>query len=157
MKPSTGRRKKETDRELTLRIVLLAPPAGVDFGLQKGRGVAYETVQTQRSNGQDLRFEFCVGVRTVKKGAVSDFRGPFVQGPRGQRFIYIDIGTYAGQANTPWSRRLKIPVTGITADMIKRASADVQTVLETRVPGTGRDGGPNCATVKPFAGWKLGR
>ena len=27
-------------------------------------------------------------------------------------------------------------------------------IFETRVPGTGRDGGPNCATVKPFAGWK---
>jgi len=21
--------------------------------------------------------------------------------------------------------------------------------------GTGKDGGPNCATVKPFGGWKL--
>ena len=156
MKPSTGPRKKETERELTFRIVLLAPPAGVDFGLQKGRGGAYETVQTQRSKGQDLRFEFCVGVRTVKKGAVSDFRGPFVQGPRGQRFVYIDIGTYAGQANTPWSRRLKIPLSGITADMVER-TLHAHSVLETQVPGTGRDGGPNCATVKPFAGWKLGR
>jgi Family of unknown function (DUF5990) len=26
-------------------------------------------------------------------------------------------------------------------------------ILETKVPGTGRDGGPNCATVKPFEGW----
>jgi hypothetical protein len=28
-------------------------------------------------------------------------------------------------------------------------------VLEARVPGTGKDGGPSCATVKPFEGWKL--
>jgi hypothetical protein len=51
------------ERELTLRIVLEAPPPGVDFGLQKGRGAEYETIQTQRSKGNDLRFEFTVGVR----------------------------------------------------------------------------------------------
>jgi hypothetical protein len=28
-----------------------------------------------------------------------------VQGPPGQRFVYIGIGTYAGQTGTPWSRR----------------------------------------------------
>jgi hypothetical protein len=27
-------------------------------------------------------------------------------------------------------------------------------VLEARVPGVGRDGGPACATVKDFDGWK---
>jgi hypothetical protein len=27
-------------------------------------------------------------------------------------------------------------------------------VLEARVPGTGRDGGPTCPTVKDFEGWK---
>jgi len=27
-------------------------------------------------------------------------------------------------------------------------------VLEACVPGTGRDGGPACATVKDFDGWK---
>src|SRR5258708_7459086 len=47
-------------RELTLRIVLERPPKGVDFGLQKGRGSAYETVQKQRSKGSDLVFAFIV-------------------------------------------------------------------------------------------------
>jgi len=27
--------------------------------------------------------------------------------------------------------------------------------METHVPGTGKDGGSNCATVKPFGGWHL--
>ena len=132
------------DRELTLRIVLERPPKGVDFGLQKGRGSAYETVQTQRSKGQDLRFQFTAGVRGPA------LVGPFVQGPAGQRFVYIDIGTYAGQADTCWSRRLKIPLTGIAVDRIAATA-----ILEARGPGTGKDGGPNCATVKPFGGWKV--
>ena len=78
-----------------------------------------------------------------------------MQGPAGQRFVYIDIGTCAGQTGTPWSRRLKIPLNGITWELVDRASTDARAVLESRVPGTGRDGGPNCATVKPFAGWTL--
>jgi hypothetical protein len=139
--------------ELTFRVVLEKPPAGVDYGVQMGRGAAYETAQKQRCKGNDLRFEFTVGIRSSKPAA-PDFRGPVVQGPLGQRFVYIDIGTYAGQTDTPWSRRLKIPLIGITWDVIDRALAG-QMVLETRVPGTARDGGPTCATVKPFGGWKL--
>jgi hypothetical protein len=125
--------------------------------LQIGRGADYETIQKQRSKGNDLHFEFSVAMRAPNKKAEPDFSGPVVQGPPGQRFVYIDIGTYAGQADTPWSRRLKIPLIGITWDMIDRASADARTVLETRVPGTGKDGGPSCATMKPFDGWKLAR
>jgi hypothetical protein len=50
---------------------------------------------------------------------------------------------------------LKIPLAGITWMMLGEALADAQMVLETRVPGTGRDGSPSCATVKPFDGWKV--
>ena len=135
-----------------LRIVLEAPPAGVDYGLQKGRGSIYETVQTHRSVGADLTFDF--GAEAQPSDAAVDFRGPFVQGPRGGRFVYIDIGACAGQMNTPWSRRLKIPLSGITPQMIRRVASE-NSVLEARVPGTGRDGTPACASVKDFAGWKV--
>ncbi len=133
------------------RIVLEAPPTDVDYGLQKGRGSMYETVQAQRSHGGDLRFEFDAEVKA--SGDESDFRGPFVQGPAGGRFVYIGIGTYAGQTGTPWSRRLKVPLAGITADMIRRAARGA--VLEASVPGTGRDGTPACASVRDFGGWKV--
>jgi len=136
------------DREFTLRITLEKPTAGVDFGLQKGHGSNYETVQTQRSEGKDLSFECSVRVARAQDG-LPNFLGPFAQGPVGQKFIYIDIGTCAGQTATCWSRRLKIPFYGITWEMIDAAKR-----LETRVPGTGKDGSPACATVKPFAGWK---
>ncbi len=55
------------ERELTLRIVLERPPVGVNFGLQKGRGSDYETIQEQRSKTKDLYFEFTVGVRASRK------------------------------------------------------------------------------------------
>lgn len=125
--------------ELTLRIVLRKPTAGVDFGLQKGRGSKYEVVQKQRSTGKDLKFEFAVGVKTDTDGS-PDFSGPFVQGPRGGRYFYIDIGTYAGQVNACWSRRLKVPLSCITWHLIRSNST-----LIGDIPGTASDGGPSCA------------
>jgi hypothetical protein len=139
------------ERELKLRIVLVEPPSGVDFGLQKGHGNNYETVEKQRSKSGDLSFEFSVRIDEGANGQ-PNFLGPFTQGPAAVRFVYLDIGTYAGQTDTPWSRRLKIPLTGITWDLIDQAK-----VLEARVPGTGRDGGPTCASVKNFEGWKAAR
>ncbi|MFN2511620.1 MAG: DUF5990 family protein [Pyrinomonadaceae bacterium] len=143
------------EHELPLRIVLEKPPRDVDFGLQKGRGSNYETIQKQRFKGEDLSFEFTVRVKGGRKDPAPNFLGPLVQGPPTERFIYIDIGTYAGQTDTGWSRRLKVPLRGITWAMIDRASADEESLLETRLPGTGKDGSPTCATVKPFPGWKL--
>jgi hypothetical protein len=142
------------ETELTFRIVLEKPPAGVDFGLQKGSGRDYETIQKQRSTGKDLRFD--VNVR-IKNSADSNpvFLGPFVQGTPRDRFIYIDIGTYAGQSDSKWSRKLKIPLSGITLETLQKLKANAPGVLEARVQGTGKDGGPTCATVKPFNGWKL--
>jgi len=140
--------------ELQLRIALLSPPPGVDFGLQKGSGNNYQTVEIQRSGSQDLHFRLTITLKGDKqKNAQPDFSGPFVQGPVSERFIYFDIGTLAGQTSSPWTRRLKIPLRGITWEMIDRIVADPKLFLETAVPGTAKDGGPNCATVKPFDGW----
>ncbi|MBN9663327.1 MAG: hypothetical protein J0H49_34320 [Acidobacteria bacterium] len=138
---------------LNLRIVLLNPPAGVDFGVQKGRGGAYETIAKQRSIGGDLAFEFTVDLKPGSLPGEPDFAGPIVQGPRGARFLYLDIGTYAGQVDSLWSRRLKVPLRGFTKVALDRCAANPATVLETRIPGTARDGGPTCGSVKTFVGW----
>jgi hypothetical protein len=61
----------------------------------------------------------------------------------------------AGLMNSVWSRRLKIPLKDISTETVKLLLNDASLILETKVPGTGKDGGPNCATVKPFSGWHL--
>jgi hypothetical protein len=141
------------ERELTLRIVLEKPPPDVNFGLQKGRGSKYETIQIQRSKGKNLHFEFSVRAKASGEDSSPNFLGPFVQGPCGERFVYIDIGTSAGQTGTCWSRRLKIPLRGITWKMIEEVAG--KSFLETRALGSEKDGSPSCATVKPFPGWKV--
>ena len=141
--------------ELVFRIVLEKPPAGVDFALQKGKGANFEIVQKQRSGKGDLRFEFTARAEFGAEGTVPNLLGPFVQGTRDARFVYIGIGAFAGQTDSEWNRRLKVPLSGISFEMADQATNAEHAVFETHVPGTGRDGGPNCATVKPFDGWKL--
>ena len=140
--------------EITLQIILIKPTPAVIFGLQKGSGSNYETVQKQISISNDLSFKFTVKIKADRaKEELPKFSGSFVQGPADNKFVYIDIGTAAGQYDTIWSRRLKIPLIGITWKDIDSLSGN--SMLQASVPGTGRDGGPNCATVKPFGGWHL--
>ena len=144
------------ENQITLQIILVRPTRDVDFGLQKGSGGNYETIQKQRYTSKDLVFRFEATVKgDGKKDELPKLSGQFIQGPANNKFIYIDIGTYAGQKNTQWSRKLKVPLTGVTWEQINKLNADKMLVLETSVPGTGKDGGPNCATVKPFNGWHL--
>ena len=139
--------------EIRLRVILSQPPPGVVFGLQEGSGSSYKTVQVQRSGEADLLFEFNVQLKPGKEPeSIADFGGPYVQGPKAERFVYIDIGTAAGDRQSEWTRRLKIPLRGISFDKAS-ALAGSNSVLQTTVPGTAKDGGPNCATVKPFPGW----
>ena len=120
---------------------LCTSPATAIAALRSGVGIGYETTQKQRSAGKDLTFEFTAGIKDRVSDAMAALSGPFVQGPRSERFVYIDVGTFAGQVDSCWSRRLKIPLAGITMKMVQAGN-----VLEARVPGTGRDGSPSCAT-----------
>jgi len=142
--------------EITLQIILTRPTPDVLYALQKGSGNNYETVQKQMAASDDLSFKFTIKVKGDRsKDKLPKFSGSYVQGTSDNKFVYIDIGTYAGQTNTIWSRRLKIPLTGITWEAIDSLTRNQNSIMETRVPGTGKDGGPNCATVKPFEGWNL--
>ncbi|GAB3948836.1 hypothetical protein GCM10028805_24130 [Spirosoma harenae] len=143
------------DKEISLRIILEGPTAGVDFGLQKGSGHHYETVQKQRSQSQDLRFDFTVRVKGDPDNDVyPTLLGPFVQGNPSARFVYIDVGSYAGQPDSKWSGRMKIPLPKISWDVAHQLLGDVGQALVTQVSGTGKDEGPPFGTIKPFAGWQ---
>src|SRR5262249_42932948 len=124
--------KPTPKHELKLRIILIQPPSGVDYALQEGHGSKFQPIQIQRSTGKDLRFDFTIEVR-AKSNSLA-FAGPFVQGPTDDRFVYIGIGSFTGQSS-PWNRRLKIPLSSITAKMIESAE-----VLEATIQGTAKDG-----------------
>lgn len=143
--------------DITLHILLQAPPAGIDFGIQKGSGNNFETIQVQRSDGGDIRFGFTVGLKSdLQKVNNPRFTGPFVQGKPPEQFFYIGMGLYAGQTNGEWNGRIKVPLHVIGWDIIDRLEKDPGAMLSTTIPGTAKNGGPIFATVKDFTGWKIG-
>jgi hypothetical protein len=140
---------------LAFRIIIEKPAVGLVYGLQKGSGNSYETFQKQLSGSSDLLFDIELPVKGNKEGGLV-LHGPFIQGPPHTRFLYVDIGSYAGQENAPFSGRLKVPLPNISEEFIKEAADGG--VLVTRISGTNAmDGRPNTGTVKPFDGWKLDR
>ena len=143
------------ESELPIRLVLVDPPSGVDFGIQHGSGFGYETLFVQQRKAGDLIFDFSLSVADNRKDGQPGFKRPFAQGPPASRFIYVDVGTCAGQKDTPWSRRMKVPLQGITWALIKQVTSKPGRKLLARIAGTGKDGGPNCATVRLLDNWQV--
>ena len=143
------------ESDLPIRLVLIDPPPGVDFGIQHGGGPHYETLFVQQGKQGDVIFDFSLAVTENPKDSLPNFKGPFAQGPPASRFIYVDVGTYAGQKNTQWSRRMKVPLQGITWALIRQATSKPGCKLLARIPGKGKDGGPNCATVQLLGRWEV--
>jgi hypothetical protein len=135
-----------------IRITLLSPPSGVNFCVQ-GRD-ARELIQQTRSSGHDLSFDVTLDAAQV--AGVARFFGAMAQGPPAGRFVYVCSGTLAGQPESCWTRRAKVPLDGITWALIQRVLTDAGSRLEARLQGRAGDGGPTCATVKLLdGGWRL--
>ena len=138
-----------TDTSLRLRLNVLNPPEGVRFQIQRGRGDLVPPVRAARGA---LRFDFEIRVGRRPNGQ-PNYLGPFTQGPPDARFVYVNSGTLAGQPESCWTRRAKIPLIGITWTLID-AAQETGATLEADLPGTGSDGGPTCASVKGIT-WRL--
>lgn len=136
------------EKQLAIQIVVFNPPAGITYSLQNGSGNAYTPEQQQLSTGENLTFTCTISVKQGKDGH-PDFKGPYVQGPVGERFVYIDIGSYAGKTHHTANGRLKIPLRDITWAMADSGA------IETKVEGTGKNGAVAYATPKPFDGWRV--
>ncbi|QIL42363.1 hypothetical protein G7074_25750 [Pedobacter sp. HDW13] len=107
--------------ELQLKITLRSPTPGVDFALQKGSGNSWQSIQKQNVSSSDISFLFLVGIKGERgRDQEPKLSGPFVQGAAGGKFVYIGIGTYVGQIGTVWSRRLKVPLSAISWDMVDK-------------------------------------
>ena len=139
--------------EVPIRVTLVHPPAGIDFCLQRGKD---ERISKIRSDGHDITFEFKVRVKNNRPDGVPNFLGPFTQGPPASRFLYINSGIYAGQAESPWERRAKVHFAGITWPMVEKVMADPNLILAASVLGIAKDGGPIMASVKLLdKGWTV--
>lgn len=137
---------------LRLRVSVIGPPAGVVFAVQRGRAelLAPATITTDA-----LVFEFPAWVAGTTSHPLR-LTGEFTQGPPSARFVYVNSGAAAGQAGSCWSRRAKVPLSGITAALVQAALQQPHGLLQASIAGTGRDGGPVCASVPLLSPWTIG-
>jgi hypothetical protein len=90
-----------------------------------------------------------VDVQVVRADGSLDFRGPAVQGKRGDRFLYLTWGEVHADGEFEMFRRAKLMLDRIEPDLVESAVEHGR--LDARVDLTGRGGGPRCARVDPPA------
>jgi hypothetical protein len=133
-------------RQITLRLTIADPVPGVAYSLQNARN---EPVGAIVAENRPISFDVTVLVAPGPR-----FLGDFVrrEGPM-RRFIYVAIGGQAGDSSSEWSRRAKIDIHDLSAELLEKALAG--NVLEARLPGRDKDGGPACATLHPLGNWTV--
>lgn len=132
------------DMPITLRLTIADPVPGVRYSLQQDDAPLEPVTATEAPLSFDV---------PIRLSADNRFFGPFVrrEGPE-RRFVYIRIGTSAGDHASPWSRRAKVDIHDIPPALLTEARAGH--VLEIVLPGRGDDGSPACATVRSATGWR---
>jgi Family of unknown function (DUF5990) len=134
------------NQQITLRLTIEDPVLGVTYSLQNKKS---EPVAMVLASDQQLSFDVLVDVAPGPR-----FVGEFVrrEGPT-RRFVYIAIGRQAGDSSSLWSRRAKIEIHALPADLLQKALTG--SVVEVLLPGRDRDGGPACATLHPLGSWRV--
>lgn len=126
--------------EIRMRIVIERPVPGVLHSLQQDDA----PLDPRKSEaGEALSFDFPIRIAPGPK-----FFGKQVR-PEGKerRFVYIRIGTAAGDFGSPWTRRMKIDIHDIDRGLLDAAAKGG--VLVGTIDGTAKDGSPACATIRP--------
>ena len=134
--------------EIRARIVIEQPVAGVLHSLQEDDA----PLDPKRSQaGEPLAFDFPLRIERTAEGAKVFGKQVRREGPL-RRFVYIRIGTAAGDCASPWTRRMKIDIHEIDPALLDAAMAG--RVLEGAINGTLPDGSPACATIRPVT-WRV--
>lgn len=138
--------------DLPIRIIVDDPIAGLAVALQCGQSAKAVLVPPASRSAQAVTFD----LEVTLAGALADGRprllGPNVQGPPDARFVYLCVGRYAGQADSPFAGRVKIPLGELTWDKIDGVAPGER--LTARISGRSPKGGPLLASVRLLApGW----
>jgi MerR family mercuric resistance operon transcriptional regulator len=150
--PLSDRKGSQPERVVSIRIIMIEPPPGVAMCL---RSKDDEMVDRIIASGDDLSFDFAVLARRANDSHALRLLGPFVYGPPAQRFVFIRVGTLAGQPDSCWTRAAKIPLSGITWRMIERTGRGAAKLV-AKVNGRAKDGGPLCASIQLLdGGWRV--
>lgn len=122
----------------------------VHLGIQRGR----EVVDLVPADAEVAVFDLAVGV-TVDPEGRADFRGPYVHGRRGERFLYLSWGDVGPDGRFAMFRRAKLHLSGLPeADLAGTVPGALAGLaghgrFEGTLSLTDARGGPLCASVRP--------
>ncbi|THD61529.1 DUF5990 family protein [Phenylobacterium sp.] len=138
--------------DLPLRIVVADPLPGLAIALQRGKAAKAALAPPASRSAQAVAFDLEVTV----DGRLPDGRprllGAYVQGPPEARFAYLSVGRYAGQADSEWAGRVKVPLGGIGLEAIAALAPGAR--LVAHIAGRSPRGGPALASVQLLPpGW----
>jgi len=149
--------KTPNRKAVNFRIVGRNLP-GLKFGVSTGALVDREPVYLgiQRDarvvdlvpgDAPEAVFNFPVDVVSDSKGDL-DFRGPFVHGDRGKRFLYLSWGELDADGSFEMFRRAKLLLSRIGPEDLTRAlSSPTTPEVEVTIDLTDEGGGPICGRV----------
>jgi hypothetical protein len=130
---------------LTLRITGRELPGSacgeyrhIHVGTQRGK----EPDQLVPADAAEAVFEIPVETITASDGT-ADFRGPYVQGRRGERFVYLTWGELPPGGEFTMFRRAKLFLADLPDDALSGGA------VETGLGLTDGQGMPLCAAVRP--------
>ena len=136
-------------------VVVESPVDRVTYALQRRDGTLDGPIQ---ASPEQQRFEATIRLGAPLASGQPNLLGEYVSGPPSDRFIYINSGRRAGQANSCWDRRAKVKLSSLSAEWIQTAMTEHSILIEGRILGAAPDGGPCCATVSLVgSGWVIVR
>ena len=130
-------------------------PTPEAFGnVHVGLGIHQEPVSLVPGDSPTARWQIEVGVVRLEDGGL-DYRGRFVHGPRGDRFLYLNWGNVADDGTFALFRRAKLSLSDLDPALVERAlHAHAQLVGTVNL--TDSKGNPRCARVtSPDLLWQV--
>jgi hypothetical protein len=127
--------------------VFCRPDGSTMDNVHVGVQVRREPSQLVPADQSEISWE--TDIEVVPSDDGFDFRGPVVQGRRGDRFIYLTWGHVGPDGAFEMFRRAKLMLDRVERGLIESATA--KGGLDVSVDLTGPDGGPRCARVDPPA------
>jgi hypothetical protein len=129
--------------ELSLRIVVEDPVPGLAIALQRGKA---DLAPPASQSAAAIAFDLEVTVDGRRPDGRPRLLGPYVQGPPDKRFVYLCVGKYAGQAESEWAGRVKVPLGDLGWAQIEALAPGRR--LVARIAGRSPKGGPALAGVR---------
>jgi hypothetical protein len=119
--------------------------SGIHVGVQR-RGKRDELLGVVPGDAPDATWTLEATVTPAPDGS-ADLKGPYIQGPPGGRFIYLNWGTVDAPGTFDMFRRAKLWLEAVPPPVLR--SAVEQGVLVGLLGLTDATGHPLCASVRP--------